>query len=121
MLDHPITLRLTHAQRAQYEAAARSAGQPLGVWLRARLERDDAVLAALERMRAQMADPPRGPAPAGPAAVVERASGGAASGAPDAVALECLLLLRALAGPARMQMAQGEVRRAGLTPWGGES
>lgn len=116
MLDHPITIRLTHDQRERYEAAARSAGQPLGVWLRARLERDDAVLSALERMRAQLAD-----APPAPAAVVEGASGGAASGAPDAVALECLLLLRSLAGPARMQMAQGEVRRAGLAPWGGES
>lgn len=112
-LGEPIKFRLTPEKHAQYEDEAARLGKPLGTYLRERLEADDAVrdeLAALRRevvslhhVIEDLADTGLRYDQSGPG--------------PNAVQIETLLLLRAIAGPERMKPVKGEMKRLGIDVW----
>jgi hypothetical protein len=105
-----VTIRLDFATWERYstEAAAKHLG--LSTYLRQRLEEQDRLIAELAALRQ---------------AVEELSTDGSfATGdgaATPGMALETLLLCRAIAQPQRVDMVQAEVRRVGLEVWEGAS
>jgi hypothetical protein len=105
-----VAIRLDYATWERYSAEATAKHLGLSTYLRQRLEEQDRVLAELASLRQSMEDL------AAPAS-----SGTSGGGATPGVALETLLLCRAMAQPQRVDMVQSEVRRVGLDVWEGPS
>jgi len=103
-----VAIRLDYATWERYSAEASAKHLGLSTYLRQRLEEQDRLLAEFASLRQSMEDL-AAPASAG------TSGGGAAPG----VALETLLLCRAMAQPQRVDMVQSEVRRVGLDVWEG--
>ena len=105
--NNQVTLRLAPETWARLSAQAQDHCVPLATYLRRRLEEEDHIDAELGVLRE----------------VVERCArtpggdGERGTKVPPGVLVEMLLLLRALAGPQRAAMAQGEVGRRGLEIW----
>lgn len=112
----PVQVRLSPEKYERYENTAKLGGLPLATYLRNRLEHEDQMLDVLEGMHDILWEVERRLTSLEDK--TERSPGGA-----DAVAIETLMLLRSLArGSGRKQdidMIHGELRRQGITPWGG--
>lgn len=119
-LGNPIQIRLNTEKQAFYESEAARLGVPFAAYLRDRIE---ASVEAESRTGGMLADVASSIATL--RAVVEggtKKQAGAVPGAKnqspdDALLLEILLLLRAMAAPEKVKFAQAEVNRQGLKPW----
>lgn len=118
-LGLPIQLRLEPQKQALYEEEAANKGLPMATYLRQRLTKDDVDHERNEALRREINN--------GMAEIrallseLDGASRGAEGGQLDqSMMLEMLLLLRAVAGPERMKMAHGELKRQGLKIWNGK-
>jgi hypothetical protein len=101
----PVGIRLSTEVWTRHSAAAQALGVPLSVYLRERLDVQDSAATALAELQATLE---------------RRAIAPAASNEPAAspgVLVEVLLLLRQIAGPQRVGLAQKEVERRGLDLW----
>lgn len=105
-------IRMEPAVYDRFSARAQDLGKDLGPYLLERLleaDRLDDRLAAMHRVLAR----------------IEQAGTGGARSAPPATTadqsmlVEMLLLLRQVAGPQKIGVAQGEVKRHGMDIWGG--
>jgi hypothetical protein len=120
-LSDSIKVRLREGQALVYAAEAESRGIGLAAFIRDRLDQTDRVADELASIRAAMIDMGetidelRDQERVSAAPATAQASDGA--GAMDAVKLETLLLLRAIAGPQDLGMVMAEVERQGFTPW----
>ena len=113
-LDAIVKMRLDREKHAIYEAEAAARGLPLTTWLRRRLELADALYGQLRNLQYELTSLRL--------AVGRLEEQGdqrpvAEGGQDGALLAETLLLLRALATPAHVQMVQAELRRAGLAAW----
>lgn len=100
-----VHFRIAQAAYEAESAAAQAVGQSLAMRLRGVVERDAAMVAELQAIRADLA---------------EIAAGLGQSSAPDAQAgmlAEVLMLLRVIAGPEKVRMVQADVVRVGLKVW----
>jgi len=107
MATTQVTLRLAPEVWARLSAKAQEYCMPLATYLCRRLEEEDhidAELGVLREVVERSARPTAGDGERGPSV-------------PPGALVEVLLLLRALAGPQRAAMAQGEVGRRGLEVW----
>ena len=100
-----VSFRLSRDAWERYSDEAQALGVALGTYLRNRLEHVDRFLASELALRAGPAQATAAPAPAGPAPL------------PPSVLLELLLVVRQLASPEKVGIAQGELRRLGLDVW----
>ena len=107
-LSNPIQIRLHTEQHLRYEAAAARLGKPLATYLRECLEacENDHSVASLKReflvlrhMLEDLADKP--------ASVAVESNG-------NPLIMEIVLLLRQLARPEHVRIAQGELKRLGV-------
>ncbi len=122
-LGRPIQIRLNAEKQVLYEDAAEREGKPLGVYIRERLEVDDALREEIAALRNEVG---------GEVAALRRDiagvqhriekqdANGEAEGeaaADTAVLIELLLLLRANTAPDKMSMIHAELHRLGLDVW----
>jgi len=121
-LGRPIQIRLNVEKQILYEHAADRERKPLGVYLRQRLEGEDALRAEIEALRHELG---------GEIAAARRDIAGVRNGRQDeargevngertvdnALLIELLLLLRANTAPDRMAMIHAELQRLGLSVW----
>lgn len=120
-LSDSIKVRLREGQALVYAAEAESRGIGLAAFIRDKLDQTDRVADELASIRAAMIDMgetidelrDREPSNAKPEAAQAKGS----AGGMDAVKIETLLLLRAIAGPKDLGMVMAEVERQGFTPW----
>lgn len=113
MLGDPITLRLSVEQKALLEDEAARQGKRLSTYVRELLESENdlqGALAALRREIASLHHVIEDLADTGPRS--DQSGPGS-----NAVQIETLLLLRAIAGPERAKVVWGELRRIGYEPW----
>jgi hypothetical protein len=122
-LSHSIKVRLRERQALVYAAEAESRGIGLAAFIRDKLDQTDRVEEELASIRAAMIDMDdtldelRD----------QRADTGNTASAqvqpepalPNAVQIETLMLLRAIASSENMRMIRGELGRQGIEPWRG--
>ena len=106
-LGNPINIRLSTESEVMYEAEAIARNLPLRTYLRQKLEDGEDIMEEISRLRL---------------AVEQRLfSGSGGSGASSSrdfsFLLEMLLLLRQIAQPHRVQLAQEELKRLGFEVW----
>jgi hypothetical protein len=109
-----VSIRLSEAAVARYQALADQVWPspiPLSTYLKRRLEKGDAIAEHLDSLRLDIRDL---------AIDIGRGNGRDGSHA-DSVAIETLLLLRAVANPQHVRMVQAELQRQGITPWQAET
>ncbi len=112
-LGDPIQVRLSPEKQALLEDEAARKGKRLATYVRELLESENdlqGALAALRREIASLHHVIEDLADTGPR------SDQSGSGS-NAVQIETLLLLRAIAGPERAKVVWGELRRIGYEPW----
>lgn len=110
-----VSIRLSEAAVARYQALADQVWPspiPLSTYLKRRLEKGDAVAEHLDSLRLDIRDL---------AFDVGRGHGLSDGGQVDGVAIETLLLLRAIANPQHVRMVHAELQRHGITPWQAET
>lgn len=100
--NKPINIRLAPAEQAKYEAQAASQNLPLRTYLRQKLAYSDNILEEITALKGMVKTEP--------ANNLESQELG--------ILLELLLLLRQLAQPKQVQLAQQEVKRLKLPVWG---
>jgi predicted DNA-binding protein len=107
-LSHPIRIRLNEEQFFRYESAAARLGKPLATYLRECLEshEDNHSVASLKREFLALRHMLEDWTDKVPSNEVE--SGG------HPLLMEIVLLLRQLAKPEHVRIAQGELRRLGV-------
>lgn len=107
-----VTIRVTEAQKAELEA--RSAGNASD-YVRSLLFGEqaglEAVLDRIDHLADDIAEGRLLPEQSQPGPVDAHSL--------EPMLVEILLMLRAMAKPETMRMAQAEVKRRGLSPWGG--
>jgi len=106
-LGNPINIRLPIEQQLKYESQAIEHGLPLRTYLRQRLESGDNILTELSALRK----------------AVEQTTPFSDAGNDDSktgIMLEILLLLRQIAQPQKVQIAQHELKRLGFDIWDGQ-
>jgi hypothetical protein len=104
-----VSIRLSEATAARYQALADQtwpSPTPLSTYLKQRLEEGDAIVEQLASLRLDVAD----------LAVAKQRDEGH-DGQPDSVAIETLLLLRAIASPQHLRIVRAELQRQGIDPW----
>ncbi|MFC3654126.1 mobilization protein [Dyella humi] len=105
-----VSIRLSEATAARYQLMADQvwpSSIPLSTYLKQRLEEGDAIAEQLASLRLDVAD----------LAAATKQRDGLPGGQPDAVAIETLLLLRAVANPRAVRIVHGELQRLGINPW----
>lgn len=122
-LSDSIKVRLREGQAQVYAAEAERRGVGIATVIRDRLERAEQAAEELSSIRAALdelgdaVDELRQERAIGRA---DDAVSGTSDAATDAaIQIETLLLLRAIAPPAKMQIVRGELDRQGITPWSG--
>lgn len=114
-LGSPVQLRLSPDQRMIYEDEAARQGKALATYLRERLEAQDNKQARSAALRTELAN-----GMAELRGILERRDITPTGVICEpSVMLELLLLLRSLAGPDRLKMTHAELKRQGLSVWGG--
>jgi hypothetical protein len=122
-LENWVRIRLNESQMLIYSAEAEARSIPISTYLRDRMASADIMHEELAGIRASLLelgetlDELRN----------QRADGGNKTGAqvqiepaePNAVQIETLMLLRAIALPEKMRMVQGELDRQGIKSWRG--
>lgn len=112
--SRPIPIRLDLEWVNRFTEAAAAAGLPLSTYLKRRLQTDAITLDALAGIRSGMDHLAAAQAElAGHGGIESEEEGRADS---HALHLEMLLLLRLLAGQARLDTVHAELRRQGLSP-----
>lgn len=107
-LSDPIQIRLHTGQHMRYESAAARLGKPLATYLRECLEthEEDHSVASLKReflaLRHILED------------LTDKPTSSAVESKSQPLLLEIVLLLRQLAKPEHMRIAQGELKRLGV-------
>lgn len=114
-LGSPINIRLSIASEAAYEAEARSRNLPLRTYLRQKLEKGDDITEEISRLRIAIEQISLSSQQSNGTSGESLASGGQNL----SILLEILLLLRQIAQPHRVQLAQQELRRLGFEIWEG--
>lgn len=105
-----INIRITEAQKAELEARS---GGSTSDYVRSLLFGEHAGLeAVMDRIDHLADDIAEG------RLLPESSQPEAETGALEPMLMEILLMLRAMVKPETMRMAQAEVKRRGLTPWG---
>ena len=102
--NKPINIRLTPAEQSKYEAQAASHNLPLRTYLRQKLAYSDSILEEITALKSIMSQ--------------GEPTNGNAKSQEFGILLEMLLLLRQLAQPKQVQLAQQEVKRLKLPVWG---
>jgi len=105
-----LQVRLSEPTWERYSAEATAAGMPLSTYIRQRLEQQDATADQIAELRHVVEDSVEAQRRGTP----EPASAAATEGA---VSLETLLLVRQLASPQKIDIAQKELERRGISPW----
>jgi len=106
MATVPVGFRLGREAWERHSAAAQALGVPLGAYLRRRLDEQERLAEELGALRAALER----------RACHQPTSDGLPAFAPG-VLVELLLLLRTIANPQKVAMAQKEVERRGLETW----
>ena len=110
-----VSIRLSEAAAARYQALADQAWPnpiPLSTYLKLRLEEGDAIAEHLDSLRLDIRDL---------AVDIGRENRRPDGGQANSVAIETLLLLRAVTNPQQVRMVQAELQRRGITPWPAET
>ncbi|QAU24563.1 hypothetical protein EO087_11665 [Dyella sp. M7H15-1] len=110
-----VSIRLSEAAATRYQAMADEAWPnpiPLSTYLKRRLEEGDAIAEHLDALRLDIRDL---------AVDIGRGHGRPDGSHADSVAIETLLLLRAVTNPQHVRMVQAELQRQGITPWQAET
>lgn len=117
----PATIRLTPEKHHELSAIAFARGITLAELLRERLDLADPIFGALANLQQEVSLIPKGAAKVGLQHSAP-AKGDPASDAvkTHAILIEILLLMRAVAGPDRLNRARAEMARQGLQFWTGE-
>jgi hypothetical protein len=119
-LENWVRVRLNESQMLVYAAEAEARGIPISTYLRDRLASADLMREELASIRAAMIDigetldELRDQVEKQPIASIEEKQ---VIGAPSAVQIETLLLLRAMTGIQTLQMVTAEIERQGLKPF----
>jgi hypothetical protein len=109
-----VSIRLSEAAVARYQALADQVWPspiPLSTYLKRRLEKGDAIAEHLDSLRLDIRDL---------AVDVGRGHGVPDGGQANSVAIETLLLLRAIANPQHVRMVHAELQRQRIMPWQAE-
>ncbi len=119
-LSDSIKVRLREGQALVYAAQAEQRGVGIAAYIRDRLDHADRMCDELASIRAAMIDMGETIDELRDLAterLVTPTQETQSTGAPSAIEIETLLLLRALSAPQKLQMVTAEIERQGLKPF----